>query len=327
MNGYKSKCISHRKCDIHAASHRKRNWVVSCLFTLVTMVLGGLCVWAIFPHKVARLRSKIEHSVKMIEVRRHLPEVMKNVESPLLIACGNECSYKNPEFWIAHGGGIGEFVHTNCLEAVQDSLKRGFRFIELDLLETRDNHLVGGHSWKELRAITGSDVVSEARMSKADIVALRAKWKKTPLFAEDICQLLRDNPNMILVTDKTQNFELLMREIPYPDQMVLEAFDFPAYLQAIRAGFRNVALSAGSLDSLLKALQYRIPGIVIDSSLLETTPEIFELVKQLHQNGCCITVFYSKVSDKSEYIYRHLGKNISRIYTDTWSPSAPPPQP
>ncbi len=301
--------------------------MLSCLIALVVLVLGGLCVWTLFPRKVERLRAKIEHSVRMIEVRRHLPEEMKNIESPLLVVRRDEHSYANPDFWIAHGGGIGEFVHTNCKEAVQDSLRRGFRFIELDLLETSDGHLVGGHSWKELRAITGAEVVREASMSKAEIVALRAKWRKTPLFAEDIRQLLRDNPNTVLVTDKLQNFELLMREIPYPDQMVLEAFGFPEYLKAIRAGFRNVALSVGSVNNLLKAIQYRIPGIVMDSSLLETTPEILELVQQLHENGCCIAVYYSKVGDKPEYIYRHLGKNISRIYTDTWSPSAPPPQP
>lgn len=296
------------------------------LFTLFLM-LCCLGVRILFPGKWARLCAKVEYSVKMIDVYRHLPEAIKKTKSPLLATCNYETSYAESEFWIAHGGGVGEYVHTNCLEAVQDSMKRGFRFIELDLLETTDGCMVGGHSWRELRLLVGADAEKEKPLSKSDIELLRPKWKGTPLFSEDICRLLRENPHLVLVTDKTQNFELLMREIPHPDQMVLEAFDFPAYLNALRAGFSNVALSSGMESHLQQAIQFKIPGIVMDASLLESRPEVLLLVKQLHQSGCCISVFYSNACDKQEYIHRHLGKNISRIYTDTWSPATPPPSP
>lgn len=301
--------------------------MLSCLIALVALVLGGLCVWTLFPRKVARLRAKIEHSVRMIEVRWHLPEEMKNIESPLLVVRRDEHSYENPDFWIAHGGGIGEFVHTNCKEAVQDSLRRGFRYIELDIMTTSDGHLVGGHTWKELRTLAGADAVNEAPMSRSEIEALRTKWKKTILFAEDICQLMQKNPEMILVTDKIQDFALLAKEVPFRERMIIEAFSCYGALRAFQNGFHNVALTAYSVHDLRNAQQYRIPGIVLYAPLIEESAEALALVQQLHQSGCCIMVHCASVCDKPDYVHRHLGKNISRIYTNTWSPSAPPPQP
>lgn len=298
-----------------------------CLIALASLVLGGLCVWALFPGKVARLRAKMEHAVKMIEVRQHLPEEMKNVASPLLVACSDERAYENPGFWIAHGGGIGEFVYTNCKEAVRDSLRRGFRYIELDIMTTSDGHLVGGHTWKELRTLAGADAVNEAPMSRSEIEALRTKWKKTILFAEDICQLMQENPEMILVTDKIQDFALLAKEVPFKERMIIEAFSCYGALRAFQNGFHNVALTAYSVHDLRNAQQYRIPGIVLYAPLIEESAEALALVQQLHQSGCCIMTHWSSVSDKTAFIHRHLGNNISRIYTDTWSPSAPPQQP
>lgn len=52
--------------------------------------------------------------------------------------------YTSPNAYIAHGGGIRKYVLDNTLEAAQDSIRRGFRFIEFDLLVTSDGHLVGG---------------------------------------------------------------------------------------------------------------------------------------------------------------------------------------
>lgn len=327
MDGYKSKCISHKECDIRTAGYRKRCLVGCCLFTLAALVLGGLCAVALFPLKVERARAKINRVAKEMVVRMSLPQAMSEAHPSLLTMNRYEAGCATPEFWIAHGGGIGEFVYSNCMEAVQDSLRRGFRYIELDIMTTSDGHLLGGHTWKELRFLAGADAVIEAPMSRSEIETLRTKWKKTLLFAEDICQLMQENPEMILVTDKIQDFELLAQKLPFKERMIVEAYTCYDALRALQNGFDNVALTTWSVHDLMNAQRYRFFGIVLYAPLIDESAEALALVQQLHQSGCCVMVHWASVCDKPDYVHRHLGKNISRIYTNTWSPSAPPPQP
>ena len=234
---------------------------------------------------------------------------------------------KSPEYWIAHGGGVGRYVYTNCEEAVRDSLQRGFTYIELDLLETTDGHLVGGHSWKELKAILGAEEHSEAPMSRGEIEALLPRWSYTPLFAENICRIMREHPHMVLVTDKTQNFELLKREIPFADRMLVEASGLENYAAARQAGFSQVALTAYTMEDLRQAEQHRIPMVVLGAWLPELDPFSLPLIRRIRDAGCFIMVHGAAISDKPEFIHTHLGILVDRLYTDTWSPQNIPPRP
>lgn len=288
------------------------------------VVLGG-AVLLLLLLASSKLRSKLYHKWQRVEVELCLPSLVPQ-KSALLSPEWDKEGLDSPAFWIAHGGGIGEFVYTNCAEAVQDSLHRGFSFIEIDLMETSDGHLVGGHSWQEVRKLVGA-AEGAAALSKAEIEALRPHWKRTPLFAGDICRFLRENPQMILVTDKTQNFGLLLREIPFADRMVVEAFSCYDYLRALRAGARHVALSAWSVHGLQQAQKYKLPGVVLSATVIRDDPAALPLIQQMHREGCCITVHWASVSDKPDFVHEHLGRNISRLYTDTWSPSNVPPAP
>jgi hypothetical protein len=233
----------------------------------------------------------------------------------------------SPEYWIAHGGGVGRFVYTNCREAVQDSLDNGFVYIELDLLTTSDGQLVGGHSWRELKHMIGASECSEAPMSRAEIEALRSRWLHTPLFAEGICRFLRENQHMVLVTDKVQDFELLRREIPFAERMLVEASDIANYARAREAGFPQVAMTAYTMQDLEIAARHRVPIVVLGAWLPELDPFSLPLIRKIRESGCFIMVHGSAISDKPEFIHAHLGKLVDRLYTDTWSPRNLPPQP
>ena len=292
-----------------------------CVIAVAVMALSFLLLVA----GSSRFRAKLIRQYYKAEVAFCLPGLVPS--SHLLTPCWDKDGLDSSAFWIAHGGGIGKYVYTNCAEAVQDSLFRGFNFIELDLMETSDGHLVGGHSWEELRALVGHETGGNAALSKSEIESLRSRWKGTPLFADDICRLLCENPQMVLVTDKTQNFELLLREIPFADRMVIEAFSCYDYLRALRAGAKHVALTAWSVYDLKQAQKYKLPGVVLSASVIRDDPAALPLVQQMHREGCCIMVHWAEVSDKPEFVHEHLGRNISLLYTDTWSPRNIPPRP
>lgn len=301
----------------------QKKWIWS-LCGLV--LLAPLLLLEAAPGKFTKCVRYVQQTIHRIDVALNLTNSI-NAESPLLRSHRGGYTPACAELWIAHGGGIGRYVYTNCLEAVQDSLNRGFKYVELDLLTTTDGYLVGGHDWTRVRELAGIENTIEKPISRSELMAYRAKWKQTLLFAEDICQLMKEHPHMILVTDKVQDFDLLARSIPYTERTVVEAFDCYSCLEALRAGFRNVALSAWSIEGMYQARQYKLPGIVLSATVLNSNPAAAELAKQMHQEGCCIMVHGSAICDSSDFIHKYLGKSISRIYTDTWSPAEAPAAP
>ncbi len=300
----------------------KRRFYVSAAVFLLALALGVVLFisgraqvcWAILVHKMIS-----------VDVECNLESEATEVKSPLLQTCSLERNPDSAEFWIAHGGGIGEYVYSNSREAVQDSLSRGFKYIELDLLTTTDGFLIGGHDWKTVRKLAGIENQEDVPLSCSELMAARSTWTQTFLFADDICRLMRENPQMILVTDKIQDFEFLIREIPYADRMVVEAYDCYKYLRALRAGFKNVALTVWSEQGMKQARKYKLKGVVLSATVIETDTAAMKLAEEMHQEGCCFMVHWSSIADKPAFIQRHLGKCISRIYTDTWSPKEPPP--
>ena len=301
---------------------RKRTWC-AVIAGVAVLCCGVACL--ALPDYADKVCRKLQHYYRKADVRLNLAR--QHPSTQLLSPVIDKDGLDSPEFWIAHGGGVGKFHYTNCEEAVRDSLDKGFTFIELDLLETTDGHLVGAHSWRELKALLGSDDLSEAPMSRAEIEALKPHWRRTPLFADGICRIMQENPDMVLVTDKVQDFNLLKQQIPFADRMIVEAFSTHNCLQAFRAGFTHVALTVYSVHDLHQAQKYNIPGVVLGAQLMVMDPFSVPLVRQLHDAGCCIMVHGSAFSDKPDFVHTHLGRNVSRIYTDTWSPGNLPPKP
>lgn len=293
----------------------------------VALLLSAGCAWLLYPAYICKMIGKVERRIERVDVNLHLDSYVQKNRANLLHPNGSLQPLNSPESWIAHGGGIGTYVYCNSKEAVLDSLQRGFRYIELDLQCTTDGALVAVHEWHQLRQIVGSDTTNNSPMSKAEIMNLQKSWRQTPLFAKDIRNLMLEHPDMVLVTDKCQNFKLLSKELPYPERIIVEAGGLYNYLQALRHGFVNAALTAWSAGDLQLALKHHIPGVVLSATALESDPEAAGLAKQLHQRGCCIMVHWATICDHPTFIAKHLGTTTSRFYTDTWSPQTPPPAP
>lgn len=58
--------------------------------------------------------------------------------------------------YIAHGGGaIDGHIATNSLEAIDNAIAHGIKYIELDLQLTADSILVAAHDWNSFAGMTG----------------------------------------------------------------------------------------------------------------------------------------------------------------------------
>ncbi len=227
--------------------------------------------------------------------------------------------------YIAHGGGIGELVYTNSKEALEDSIAKGFRYVELDLQVTEDGEIIGAHSWRKLASLTGlKNTFSFRKKSLNELKELKINGKYNILSSDDIRKTLENNPALILVTDKIDNFDLLLKKIPYPDRMIVEVFSTYDYIRALEAGIQYPAYSVSSDSSLYELEKYEFPIAVISASIFYKNNSEHR-IKNLHEKGITILVHHGEICDTPEFIETHLGKNISAIYTDKYSPSGPSP--
>ena len=96
---------------------------------------------------------------------------------------------------IYHAGGeINGLSYTNSKEAVEQTLSRGDRLLEIDFLFTSDGHLVCLHEWKNLQGLTRP-------CSLEKFLSLQMNYQFTTITAVDVIGYMRAYPDMYLVID------------------------------------------------------------------------------------------------------------------------------
>ena len=118
----------------------------------------------------------------------------------------NEKQYK----FIAHsGGGIDHYIYTNSLEAVNLSISKGFKLIEIDLRETKDKYFVGVNTWQKYKKdnLFEKNDINDEPLYLKEFKKIKIFNKYTPLTVNEINKIFTENNDLILVTDKTNNFK------------------------------------------------------------------------------------------------------------------------
>lgn len=226
------------------------------------------------------------------------------------------------EGYIAHGGGIHEYLYTNSREAVIDSLNRGFQFVELDLIETDDGHILAAHDRDYFYKITG--LPHNSRIDSNTVNNLKIDGKYSILLGDDIYALMLEHPEMILVTDKITNYDLLIREIPLPDRMILECFSTSDVIEAKKRGFPHAAYSIFSESQLDIAIETGLKLLIISSDFAFSSPRIIDKLRNMHNSGAVLMV-YGNACNSPSTIHQHLGRTFSKFYVDNCSPTSIPP--
>lgn len=222
--------------------------------------------------------------------------------------------------YIAHGGGIGEFTYKNSREAFLDSIRRGFRYVELDLLLTSDGKILAGHDWVTFKQLTSYPEKTDTPLSSEVVKTLKIDGNETPLLGEDIANLMKEYPYIVLVTDKTKNYSELLEQVPYPERMIVEVFNVGDYLNALEAGIRYPAFSVGSYRSAMRALIYDFPIVTVD--IKKFFYDQSELIKLLHDSGTMTMGFFKDFRDRNDpnFFKKYMGVYLDKVYTDAFYP-------
>lgn len=121
-----------------------------------------------------------------------------------MVHSGDEWFLKYPLIFHA-GGEINGSSYTNSVEAVEETLTEngGKCVVEMDLSYTSDGALVCVHNWSDA-ILNQQDPVT-----LAEFLSCRIQGKFTPLSVKQLLQLMREHPQMYLVTDvKTERDSL-----------------------------------------------------------------------------------------------------------------------
>ena len=237
-----------------------------------------------------------------------------NYDSDLL----KKLKQKNYRF-IAHaGGGIDDLKYTNSLEAVNKSIKDNFKLIELDIRETLDNVFVGVHEWKEFKKITNTKKKDENELNNKALLLNEFKKKKiykkyTPLDIISINDIFRKNNELILLTDKTNNFSKLNSDLNFDKKRVMvEVFGKKNYFKSISEGIINPIYSFNHKDYNF-VIKHKIKIISAHSQDIINNSQIY---KKLVENNVMVFMYSSNESD---FINNNLDILFTHVYTDFWN--------
>lgn len=210
---------------------------------------------------------------------------------------------------IAHaGGGINGFNYTNSIEAVNNSILNGYNLIEIDLIETRDAKLVGAHDWDHFKSISNCCKNNQIPSLK-EFKNYKIYKDLSTLDYSKINEIFIKNKNLILVTDKTNNFKLINNLFTFDkDRIIVEIFGRDNYFKAIEENIKNPMYSTniGELDFVKK---YNIKLIAVHSKDFIANKNAYI---ELSENGTIIFVY---TSNDVKFIYKN--KNIvNSFYSD-----------
>jgi hypothetical protein len=222
----------------------------------------------------------------------------------------------NPDVFIAHGGGsIDGLTFTDSLEAIESSIRRGYRMIELDLQVTTDGVLVAAHDWKSFRQWTGRgpEAISDEPMSLAQFKSNPIYGRYTPLDEVTIRAIFLRHPELILVTDKIADFPRLVRAFPFQERVIVEVFSPQDVALAKASGVANPMLSIGNLEaSLPMILQLPVRHVALSINSLRRCPGA---AKRIVESGRKVFLF---TTDDAALMARSVGSHVSAFYSDYW---------
>ncbi|MBP5368190.1 MAG: hypothetical protein J6Z01_07055 [Bacteroidales bacterium] len=224
----------------------------------------------------------------------------------------------SPDYFIAHAGGsIDGQKYLNCKEGLLQSLKNGYKYIEVDLALTSDSAVVCLHDWQHFKTLASIDIDNEP-MSLQEFQQQKILGKLTPLTLNDVISIQKEHP-FVIVTDKISNPDILNRYfLDNRNNVMVEAFSLSDYLQLKEAGYTPMmSISHFNYKSIRwiftqqRKTRTKIDWVCVGS---ESNIKSLRTLKRLLK---CKIALYS--SNSEPFFKEHLGKGIDLIYTDNWN--------
>lgn len=220
----------------------------------------------------------------------------------------------NGNYLIAHAGGtIDGHTYTNSKEALISSIKKGYKYIELDLFMTEDSDIVCLHKLEDFNKMTGNNYTS---LTVEQFKRSSLYGKYSPLTLNEAIEIWASN-DFVLVTDRISDPYILKKYFGNGNsRLIVEAFSISDYKQLKEIGFCpmlkiDINLFGLLYYSLAKFILGKVDRITIST---KTNTAYLRLYKRL---GVEIAAY---TANNEEYVVLHLGKDVDFFYTDSLLP-------
>ena len=220
--------------------------------------------------------------------------------------------------FIAHaGGGFENKTYTNSIPAVKNALNTGFRLIEIDMLITKDNYIIGSHDWNSFEQLCKNFIKKKESYLYSDFQNCNENLEfklVDEFFVKNIIdQYGGKNDKILIVTDQIQDFHVLKKNFSnYENNLIVEANGIRNYLKAKKI-FPYVALTFNDGRRYKYFVKlFNVSFIVIKSNLIKKY-NIF--LEEMIKKGLVVMVH---TSNENSFIEKNLDKYVTSIYTDFW---------
>lgn len=137
--------------------------------------------------------------------------------------------------YIAEAAGeVNGIKSTNSKDALDQNYKKGFRFFELDIIETSDGHLVAAHDWNMWARFT--DYTGTLPPTHAQFIKQKIYGDYSTLDMEGINTWFKEHPDATLVTDKVSDPIFFADAFIDKDRLLMELFSVMAVEKASEHG-------------------------------------------------------------------------------------------
>ncbi len=206
----------------------------------------------------------------------------------------NQDSYEKV---IAHGGGAYKGYETsNSVDAVKNSIKNGYKMIELDMDISSDNHIVMIHDWdRTTKNYFGTTF--EKKITQKKFLKLTVYEKFEVLTFEKLAEILKENKEIRIITDtKGNNLELLTKIAEeYPDmvsRIIPQIYDYDQFDKVKALGYSDIIFTLYAMAEIDTA---KLTTFVIENGIYAVA-----MPDYLAERGYC-----SKVAKAGVKVYVH----------------------
>jgi hypothetical protein len=234
--------------------------------------------------------------------------------------------YNGNEHLVAHAGGaIDGNVYTDSREAIENAIKYGHKFIEIDFIKSSDGAYVAGHDWELVNKMTNREDLTDKPQSLKEYKNAKILNKYTTLDETDVAELMEKYPDWIMLIDKARDIEQLAKSFPYKDRIILQVYGLHRYFKALKYGFKYPVLRLKGGRRGIKGIYkiaidwLNIKGVILGEKSFNKN---IDYIKELHNKGVAVILYGNpsfKIVESPELIKKYANEYIDLVDSDTVS--------
>ena len=163
-----------------------------------------------------------------------------------------------PYRFIAHAGGqINGFKYTNSLDAIESSVKKGFKLIEIDLIDpnSKGDNLYGAHDWGLWKRSTKNTTLKKSDFSEEVFKKSLIYKQFSPIDLKELSSFFKKNNELYLVTDKTKDYSTLASNFYTMNKLLVEVFSQEGYFSAREKGIKYPMMAIKEDESIFNFIK------------------------------------------------------------------------